>query len=195
VNEKFKFNLLSCDSCQVQQSTKSHVSELERTLSNLVSNIHASAAQKQVKKENKNASLLPRLRLAVGTRLRYVFLPSFILSTANLFEVENEPHVSLNDSNNLLILTTFNEIDMSALVSMRKKYKDAVQKEHNVKLDCELITTIILLLLVRLFLYLTIVNLGKWVLRNLFIGFVLEEQRRHSQDEASQPSITVIQIL
>lgn len=31
-------------------------------------------------------------------------------------------------------LTTFNEIDMSALVSMRKKYKDAVQKEHDVKL-------------------------------------------------------------
>ena len=31
-------------------------------------------------------------------------------------------------------LTTFNEIDMSALVSMRKKYKDSVQKEHEVKL-------------------------------------------------------------
>jgi len=31
-------------------------------------------------------------------------------------------------------LTTFNEIDMSALVSMRKKYKDAVLKEHDVKL-------------------------------------------------------------
>ena len=31
----------------------------------------------------------------------------------------------------------------------------------------------------------TIVNIGKWVLRNLFIGFILEEQRNHSQDEAS----------
>ncbi|KAF9568711.1 dihydrolipoamide succinyltransferase [Agrocybe pediades] len=31
-------------------------------------------------------------------------------------------------------LTTFNEIDMSALVNMRKKYKDSVQKEHDVKL-------------------------------------------------------------
>ena len=31
-------------------------------------------------------------------------------------------------------LTTFNEIDMSALVLMRKKYKDTVQKEHDVKL-------------------------------------------------------------
>ncbi|KAF8155744.1 hypothetical protein B0H34DRAFT_714678 [Crassisporium funariophilum] len=31
-------------------------------------------------------------------------------------------------------LTTFNEIDMSALVAMRKKYKDSIQKEHDVKL-------------------------------------------------------------
>ena len=31
-------------------------------------------------------------------------------------------------------LTTFNEIDMSALVNMRKKYKDSIQKEHDVKL-------------------------------------------------------------
>ncbi|KIM46964.1 hypothetical protein M413DRAFT_440522 [Hebeloma cylindrosporum] len=31
-------------------------------------------------------------------------------------------------------LTTFNEVDMSALVNMRKKYKDSVQKEHDVKL-------------------------------------------------------------
>jgi WD repeat-containing protein 48 len=37
---------------------------------------------------------------------------------------------------------------------------------------------------------LTLVNIGKWVLRNLFIGFVLEEQRRHSQDGGSQPSIS-----
>ena len=38
--------------------------------------------------------------------------------------------------------------------------------------------------------FLTIVNIGKWVLRNLFIGFVLEEQRRHSREEGSQPSIS-----
>lgn len=31
-------------------------------------------------------------------------------------------------------LTTFNEVDMSALVNMRKKYKESVQKEHDVKL-------------------------------------------------------------
>ncbi|KAI6124585.1 hypothetical protein EDD16DRAFT_1562637 [Pisolithus croceorrhizus] len=31
-------------------------------------------------------------------------------------------------------LTTFNEIDMSALMDMRKKYKDEVLKEHDVKL-------------------------------------------------------------
>ena len=31
-----------------------------------------------------------------------------------------------------------------------------------------------------------IVNIGKWVLRNLFIGFILEEQRRHSKDGGSQ---------
>lgn len=31
-------------------------------------------------------------------------------------------------------LTTFNEIDMSSLMEMRKKYKDAVLKEHDVKL-------------------------------------------------------------
>jgi len=31
-------------------------------------------------------------------------------------------------------LTTFNEIDMSSLMDMRKKYKDAILKEHDVKL-------------------------------------------------------------
>jgi len=31
-------------------------------------------------------------------------------------------------------LTTFNEVDMSSLMEMRKKYKDAVLKEHDVKL-------------------------------------------------------------
>lgn len=31
-------------------------------------------------------------------------------------------------------LTTFNEIDMSSLMEMRKKYKDEVAKEHDVKL-------------------------------------------------------------
>ncbi|KDR83827.1 hypothetical protein GALMADRAFT_236238 [Galerina marginata CBS 339.88] len=31
-------------------------------------------------------------------------------------------------------LTTFNEVDMSALVAMRKKYKDSILKEHDVKL-------------------------------------------------------------
>jgi len=31
-------------------------------------------------------------------------------------------------------LTTFNEIDMSALVSLRKKYKENIQSEHGVKL-------------------------------------------------------------
>ena len=34
--------------------------------------------------------------------------------------------------------------------------------------------------------FLTTVNVGKWVLRNLFIGFIREEQRRHSQDGVSQ---------
>jgi WD repeat-containing protein 48 len=38
--------------------------------------------------------------------------------------------------------------------------------------------------------FLTIVNIGKWVLRNLFIGFILEEQRRHSQDGGSQLSLS-----
>lgn len=31
-------------------------------------------------------------------------------------------------------LTTFNEIDMSSLIDMRKKYKDEIFKEHDVKL-------------------------------------------------------------
>lgn len=31
-------------------------------------------------------------------------------------------------------LTTFNEIDMSSLMDMRKKYKDQILKEHDVKL-------------------------------------------------------------
>lgn len=30
-------------------------------------------------------------------------------------------------------LTTFNEIDMSSLMEMRKKFKDSVEKEHDVK--------------------------------------------------------------
>ena len=34
-----------------------------------------------------------------------------------------------------------------------------------------------------------IVNIGKWILRNLFVGFVLEEQRKRSQDGESQLSI------
>ncbi|MBI2602384.1 MAG: 2-oxoglutarate dehydrogenase complex dihydrolipoyllysine-residue succinyltransferase [Deltaproteobacteria bacterium] len=32
------------------------------------------------------------------------------------------------------ILTTFNEVDMSAILDMRKKYKDAFEKQHGVKL-------------------------------------------------------------
>ncbi|KAF8524306.1 dihydrolipoamide succinyltransferase [Hysterangium stoloniferum] len=36
--------------------------------------------------------------------------------------------------NNAASLTTFNEIDMSALMSMRKKYKDEILKTHEVKL-------------------------------------------------------------
>jgi len=35
---------------------------------------------------------------------------------------------------NAASLTTFNEVDMSALMNMRNKYKDAVLKKHNVKL-------------------------------------------------------------
>lgn len=31
-------------------------------------------------------------------------------------------------------LTTFNEIDMSSLIDMRKRYKDAIFKEHDIKL-------------------------------------------------------------
>lgn len=31
-------------------------------------------------------------------------------------------------------LTTFNEIDMSSIMDMRKKYKDEILKEHDVKL-------------------------------------------------------------
>lgn len=31
-------------------------------------------------------------------------------------------------------LTTFNEIDMSSLIEMRQKFKESVQKEHDVKL-------------------------------------------------------------
>jgi 2-oxoglutarate dehydrogenase E2 component (dihydrolipoamide succinyltransferase) len=31
-------------------------------------------------------------------------------------------------------LTTFNEIDMSALIAMRNKFKDEVLKQHDVKL-------------------------------------------------------------
>lgn len=30
-------------------------------------------------------------------------------------------------------LTTFNEIDMSSLMEMRSKYKDSIQKEHDIK--------------------------------------------------------------
>jgi 2-oxoglutarate dehydrogenase E2 component (dihydrolipoamide succinyltransferase) len=41
----------------------------------------------------------------------------------------------LKDSQNAAAsLTTFNEIDMSALMALRKKYKDEVLKSHDVKL-------------------------------------------------------------
>jgi 2-oxoglutarate dehydrogenase E2 component (dihydrolipoamide succinyltransferase) len=41
----------------------------------------------------------------------------------------------LKESQNIAAsLTTFNEIDMSSLMDMRKKYKDEVLKEHDVKL-------------------------------------------------------------
>jgi len=36
--------------------------------------------------------------------------------------------------NSAASLTTFNEIDMSSLIEMRKRYKDSVLKEHDVKL-------------------------------------------------------------
>ena len=36
--------------------------------------------------------------------------------------------------NTAAFLTTFNEIDMSALMEMRSKYKDSILKEHEVKL-------------------------------------------------------------
>lgn len=36
--------------------------------------------------------------------------------------------------NSAASLTTFNEIDMSSLIEMRKKYKDSIMKEHDVKL-------------------------------------------------------------
>jgi 2-oxoglutarate dehydrogenase E2 component (dihydrolipoamide succinyltransferase) len=36
--------------------------------------------------------------------------------------------------NTAAFLTTFNEIDMSSLMEMRKRYKDEVLKEHDVKL-------------------------------------------------------------
>jgi WD repeat-containing protein 48 len=40
----------------------------------------------------------------------------------------------------------------------------------------------------RLFIHCVAVNLGKWVLRNLFLGFIREEQRtRRSHDERSSP--------
>lgn len=41
----------------------------------------------------------------------------------------------LKDSQNTAaILTTFNEVDMSAVMSLRKKYKDVFEKQHNIKL-------------------------------------------------------------
>jgi WD repeat-containing protein 48 len=68
-------------------------------------------------------------------------------------------------------------------------YADEVGILHsNEEFKCEWITTVITIDLTFFFFW-TIVNIGKWVLRNLFIGFVIEEQRRHSQDEESQPSI------
>jgi 2-oxoglutarate dehydrogenase E2 component (dihydrolipoamide succinyltransferase) len=40
----------------------------------------------------------------------------------------------LDSQKNAAILTTFNEVDMSAILEMRKKYKDDFLKEHQVKL-------------------------------------------------------------
>ncbi len=36
--------------------------------------------------------------------------------------------------NNAAILTTFNEVDMSAIMQIRKQYKDIFEKKHNIKL-------------------------------------------------------------
>ncbi|PPQ79716.1 hypothetical protein CVT25_003286 [Psilocybe cyanescens] len=83
-----------------------------------------SSKEKAPKKEKESAPAAPKP--AVGSR--------------------NETRVKMNrmrlriaerlkqSQNAAASLTTFNEIDMSALVNMRKKYKDAVAKEHDVKL-------------------------------------------------------------
>ncbi|KAH9478478.1 Dihydrolipoyllysine-residue succinyltransferase component of 2-oxoglutarate dehydrogenase complex, mitochondrial [Psilocybe cubensis] len=83
-----------------------------------------SSKEKAPKKEKESAPAAPKP--AVGSR--------------------NETRVKMNrmrlriaerlkqSQNAAASLTTFNEIDMSALINMRKKYKDAVQKEHDVKL-------------------------------------------------------------
>jgi 2-oxoglutarate dehydrogenase E2 component (dihydrolipoamide succinyltransferase) len=94
------------------------------TLPNPKEDKAAPPKEKEAKKEDKSGSPTPQA--ASGSR--------------------NETRVKMNrmrlriaerlkqSQNAAASLTTFNEIDMSALVSMRKKYKDAVLKEHDVKL-------------------------------------------------------------
>ena len=40
----------------------------------------------------------------------------------------------LDAQNTAAILTTFNEVDMSAVMELREQYKDAFEKTHGVKL-------------------------------------------------------------
>ncbi|KAH6918094.1 dihydrolipoamide succinyltransferase [Coprinopsis sp. MPI-PUGE-AT-0042] len=78
------------------------------------------------KKEKKDDKAAPAPKPAVGSRNE----TRVKMSRMRLRIAER-----LKESQNAAAsLTTFNEIDMSSLMEMRKKYKDEVQKVHDVKL-------------------------------------------------------------
>jgi len=91
-------------------------------------------------------------RINKGDVLQLLEQPNLIMNNAN--DTQGEKHIAgqqiervrmsrlrktiaqrLKDSQNTAaILSTFNEIDMSAVIAMRNKYKDLFQEKHGVKL-------------------------------------------------------------
>lgn len=87
---------------------------------------HAKATQKSKQPETAKEKPAPKQAASVGNRSE---------TRVKMNRMRQTIAKRLKDSQNAAAsLTTFNEIDMSALMSFRKKYKDEVLKSHDVKL-------------------------------------------------------------
>ena len=84
------------------------------------------AAEKPKKPEPANEKAPPKQAASVGNRGE---------TRVKMNRMRQTIAKRLKDSQNAAAsLTTFNEVDMSALMAFRKKYKDEVLKSHDVKL-------------------------------------------------------------